>query len=81
MPMEPGINGRRRWSAATTMAQLNNPPQYHDLNFSSDYLAALGDLMRITTQPFVLVFSIALMAALTLSQNVVAQEAAYPMRA
>jgi hypothetical protein len=60
------------------MAQLNNPPQYHDLNFSSDYPAALGELMRITTQPFVLVFSIALMAALTLSQNVVAQEAASP---
>jgi len=34
--------------------------------------------MRITTQPFVLVFSIALTAALTLSQNVVAQEAASP---
>jgi len=34
--------------------------------------------MRITTQPLVLVFSIALTAALTLSQNVVAQEAASP---
>ena len=34
--------------------------------------------MRITTQPLVLVFRIALTAALTLSQNVVAQEAASP---
>ena len=34
--------------------------------------------MRITTQPLVLVFSIALTAALILSQNVVAQEAASP---